>query len=215
MMHNTSLFYSVSNGNVSCLDLVSVVMIFQTCTLVTLTYFTNSFLPFLKSCYLKCHWGNTYCFVDFNLIHLIDVSAFEHYSLIVYGEFSVSFNSKMSGAMIVGPHRERRGICISLNRTPAGVALSHWGQINRAIMRLNTPHFTASCSFAVKHCCTLRPQGMSDWQGLFWFGYVRVQSCWRVHLQLLLYRYHLKSVNPIWWYCAWLFSSFFYDSWTS
>lgn len=56
--------------------------------------------------------------------------------------------------VIVGPHRERRGICISLNRTPAGVALSHWGQINRAIIRLNTPHFTASCSFAVKHCCT-------------------------------------------------------------
>lgn len=107
--------------------------------------------------------------------------------------------------VIVGPHRERRGICISLNRTPAGVALSHWGQINRAIIRLNTPHFTASCSFAVKHCCTLRPQGMSDWQGLFWFGYVRVQSCWRVHLQLLLYRYHLKSVNPIWWYCAYSF----------
>lgn len=37
--------------------------------------------------------------MDFNLIHLIDVSAFAHYSLIVYVEFSVSFNSKMSGAI--------------------------------------------------------------------------------------------------------------------
>lgn len=92
----------------------------------------------------------------------------------------------------VGLRRHCCDFSISLNRIPAGVSARHWGQINRALIRLNAPHFTASHSFAVKHCSVL-PWGMSDWQALI--VCVCIQSCLRAHLESIFYRYHHSSVS--------------------
>ena len=88
---------------------------------------------------------------------------------------------------------------------PAGLSARHWGQINRALIRLNAPHFTASHSFAVKHCCMLWPRGASDWQVLFVSVCVYVcvcvcvcvcvQSWLRAHPQSIFNRYHHGTVS--------------------
>lgn len=53
-------------------------------------------------------------------------------------------------------------LSVSLNRTPAEVTASRRGQIHCALIQLNTPHFTATNSFAGTHRCMLGPRGLSE-----------------------------------------------------
>lgn len=55
-----------------------------------------------------------------------------------------------------------RRALLSSNETPAGFSESRCHQIKRGLITLNTPHFTASHSFAAKHCCGLGAR-YSDW----------------------------------------------------